>query len=332
MLLSDLKTDLCHRMMQFCDPQSFARVALCNKEMLDRLGIMAKENVMASRMQRFWRWYGRVAATKTIAQRFLDLGLSRSAIMSMGSAHSILYFSWYHALTLGLKCDRHDGMLSYIKEERVLDVCKMLMMRLVSFSCHFPVERHLQKLPSNVTSTRMILGGYLVEHFPARVFKDMSDLMVPELRLKTTQFLTLLQQLVEALAAGQRFNQIPEARVFMRVLVEYLSTFNAWHGSNAPFVMASIKTLIRQLEANLPLIESGDEVMQLDTLEQLGHLWEKLHKIGGQEAVDQFYAELHPAPPRQNPTPTWAWLAGGMAVAAVLWTCLRSLARHQPRI
>ena len=85
-----------------------------------------------------------------------------------------------------------------------------------------------------------------------------------------------------------------------------------------------------EMAAILLGIESGDEVMQLDTLEKLGHLWEKLHKIGGQEAVDQFYAELHPAPPRR--TPTWAWLAGGMAVAAVLWTCLRSLARHQPRI
>lgn len=332
MLLSDLKTDLCHRMMQFCDPQSFARVALCNKEMLDRLGIMAKENVMASRMQRFWRLYGHVAATKTIAQRFLDLGLSRSAIMSMGSAHSVLYFSWYHVLTLGFECDRYDGMLSHIRKIRVLKACKMLMMRLVSFSCHFSVERPSQKLPSNVTSTRMILGGYLVEHFPARAFNDMSDSIVPELRLKTTQFLTLLQPLVESLAAGQHFNQIPEARVFMRFLVEYLSTFSAWHGSNTPFVMASIKTLIRKLEANLPLIEPGDEVMQLETREKLGLMWGRLRKIGGQEAVDQFYAELHPAPPRQNPTPTWVWLAGGMAVAAVLWTCLRSLARHQPRI
>lgn len=176
----------------------------------------------------------------------------------------------------------------------------------------------------------MILAGYLAEHFPTRAFKDMSDSIVPELRLKTTQFLTLLQPLAEALAAGQRFNQIPEARVFMRVLVEYLSTFSAWHRSNTPFVMASIKTLIRQLEASLPLIESGDEVMQLETREKLGLMWEKLRKIGGQEVVDQFYAELHPAPPRQ--TPTWAWLASGMAVAAVLWTCLRSLARHQPRI
>ena len=176
----------------------------------------------------------------------------------------------------------------------------------------------------------MILGGYLVEHFPARVFKDMSDLMVSELRLKTTQFLTLLQQLVEALAAGQRFNQIPEARVFMRVLVEYLSTFSVWHCSNTPFVMASIKTLIRKLEANLPLIEPRDEVMQLETREKLGLMWEKLRKIGGQEAVDQFHAELHPNPPPQNPT--WAWLAGGMTVATVLWICLCSLARHQPRV
>jgi hypothetical protein len=221
----------------------------------------------------FWKWYGPFMSTGQVISRFKAAMLSGEQLRPLEFYTAVLH----------------------LRKTSTRRVAGFLFARLIMV-CIGLCPATKETFPRERPSTRNMLTAYMSSYFPDHVFEQIGE-NENAVRHEAKLLLDLVETFVKFYDEHSSFVQFPRENCLK--LVPQMQAFErslyVWWQPDSGRIIAQIKNALVPLvieERNLPPGTAADDPVRLQLEWQIARLLDKLHKIGGPAAVDDFHDML----------------------------------------